>query len=62
MTQTVQIIAISESMHWAFGDFRVEISNNKEIIIITYARIQYFTNFLYKFIYQGFVRIATTAH
>ena len=43
-------------MHWVLSNFGVHNSNN-EIIIITYRRIQCFTDIICKFIYQEFVRI-----
>ena len=45
----------------ACSNFRGQISSNKEIIIITFIRVQYLTNVICKVIYQGFVGIVNTA-
>ena len=52
----MQIVTIAQFMQWVLSNFGVHNSNN-EIIIITYGRIQCFTDIICKFIYQEFVRI-----
>ena len=58
----MQIITTAEFMYWAFSNFRVQISTNKEIVVSTYIRMQYFTDIIGKFIHQGLAKIVTAAH
>ena len=52
----MQIVTIAQFVQWVLSNFGVHNSNN-EIIIITYGRIQCFTDIICIFIYQEFVRI-----